>query len=148
MARKAIATQDHPRFFLSTAHVRALMKRFVISITAGIFFVFQGCAVDDDIVNAVKKIRQSNRDAQVDVSNIVKDYILIGMPKKDVEDYFNRHRYSLYYEKNNTDNDIFIVASIKINRSIIGFYDEIRVIIELEDEKVKSTRGWLFFHAL
>ena len=67
------------------------------------------------------------------------------MPKKYVEYYCKRYKFSLYYDKYNPDKEL--MCSIKINKSLIGLYDEIRVIVEFEDDKVKSSRGWLFFHA-
>ena len=30
---------------------------------------------------------------------------------------------------------------------MLGFYDEIRVIVEFENKVVKNAQGWLFFHA-
>ncbi|GGY24448.1 hypothetical protein GCM10011289_30080 [Paludibacterium paludis] len=126
------------------------MKKLATAILAGVFFIVQGCAMANDIVGDIKKIRESNKDANIDISGIVKKYILVGTHKAAVENYLKEHKFSLNDQPIAPDRLQTLVA-VYVERNMLTsvvFHDEIRVIVVFENGVVKTAGGRLIYRAL
>ena len=125
-----------------------MVKRFVFLLMTGFIF-FQGCAMEAGIVGDVKQVRQGNKEANIDVSDIVKKYISLSADRIAVEDYLKTQKFELYNQPIALDGSQVLVATYS-QKSLLnfGFEDEIRVIVVFVNNKVDSSRGMLFFHSL
>ncbi len=125
-----------------------MIKNMTIAVLVASCFALQGCSERRDIVSDVWELRKENRYAKVDISSIVQKYILVGTSKSDVEIYLKSHGFK-WEDKTNPLDDSRLVARYyeKSFSAMLGFYDEIRVIVEFENKVVKNAEGWLFFHA-
>lgn len=104
----------------------------------------------NDIVDDVRLVRESNKDANIDISEIAKKYILIGTKKSVVESYLKERNFVLNNQPIAADKSQTLVA-IYVENSLfanVGFHDEIRIIVVFENELVKSIGGKLIYRAL
>lgn len=124
-----------------------MVKRFVFLLMAGL--IFQGCAMAGDIVGDVKQVRQDNKEANIDVSDIVKKYISLSADRSAVEDYLKAQKFTLNNQPISSDGSQALVA-IYSEKSLLnfGFHDEIRVIVVFVNNKVDRSSGTLIFRAL
>ena len=103
----------------------------------------------NDIIGDIKQVRQSNKDANIDVSGIVRKHILVGTDRKVVEDYLKARKFTLNEQPTAADGSQTLVA-IYTDKALInvGFHDEIRVIVVFSKNTVKSAGGKLIFRSL
>lgn len=126
---------------------RLLVRSFLLLLITGLFS-FQGFSMAEGIVSDIKKIRRSNADANIDVSEVVKKYISVAADKNGVESYLRAQKFQLHNQPLTSDGTQTLVAVYSDRYLNIGFHDEIRVIVVFIDNKVVSTNGKLIFRSL
>lgn len=125
-----------------------MVKRLIFLLVTGLIF-FQGCAMAGDIVGDVKQVRQGNKEANIDISDIVKKYIFSSADRNTVEDYLKAQKFALNNQPIASDGSQTLVA-IYSEKSLlnVGFHDEIRVIVVFVNNKVDRASGKLIFRSL
>ncbi|HWV14192.1 MAG TPA: hypothetical protein VN030_02090 [Cellvibrio sp.] len=125
------------------------MKNLAATIIAGFLLVFQGYALAGGIVDDVKQVRQSNREAVIDISDIAKKYISLASAKNSVEDYLQAQKFALHNQPMALDGSQTLIAVYAEKRLLdFGFHDEIRVVVVFVNDKVVRVNGKLIFRAL
>lgn len=123
-------------------------KRFIFLLMTGFIF-FQEHAIAKDIVDDIKQVRQSNKEANIDVSDIVKKYIPSSADRSTVEDYLKTQKFTLHNQPTAPDGSQTLVAVYSENKWFdLGFHDEIRVIVVFINNKVDKSSGKLIFRSL
>ncbi|MFN7882003.1 MAG: hypothetical protein ACK5PF_03180 [bacterium] len=112
-------------------------------------YFFQGCAMAGDIVGDVKQVRQANKEANIDISDIVKKYISSSADRNTVEDYLRTQKFALNNQPVASDGSQTLVAIYSEKNLLnVGFHDEIRVIVVFVNNKVDRANGKLIFRSL
>lgn len=125
-----------------------MVKRLIFLLVTGLIF-FQGCAMAGDIVGDVKQVRQGNKEANIDVSDIVKKYIPLSADRSAVEDFLKTQKFTLHNQPTSSDGSQTLVAIYSEKNLLnIGFHDEIRVIVVFVDNKVDKSSGKLILRSL
>lgn len=125
-----------------------MVKRLIFLLMMGFIF-FQGRAMAGDIVSDVKQVRQGNKEANIDVSDIVKKYISLSADRSAVECYLKTQKFKINNQPIAADGSQTLVA-IYSGKSLldVGFHDEIRVIVVFVNNKVDRSSGKLIFRSL
>jgi len=125
-----------------------MVKKFLFLLMTGFIF-FQGCAMAGDIVGDVKQVRHNNKEANIDVSDIVKRYISLSADRNTVEDYLKTQKFMLNNQPVASDGSQTLVAIYSEKSFLnVGFHDEIRVIVVFVSDKVDRTSGKLIYRSL
>jgi hypothetical protein len=106
-----------------------------------------------DLMSEVRKLRESNRQADVNISQLAQKYIKQDENRAAVLEYFNQHGFKVYEEAKPEKGVTTVVGSHNLEPGnvisrLLGFYDEIRVIATLRNGAVFKVEGFLFYHAL
>ncbi len=125
-----------------------MAKRFIFLMITGLM-IFQGYAIAGGIVGDVKQVRQANKEENINISDIVKQYISSSADRNTVEDYLRTQKFALNNQAVASDGSQTLVA-IYAEKSLlnVGFYDEIRVIVVFVNNKVDRVTGKLIFRSL
>ncbi|MGC0155359.1 hypothetical protein ACPRNU_23100 [Chromobacterium vaccinii] len=123
------------------------MRTVLTAMVLSVFLLFHGCGVDDGIIGDVKQLRKVNGRIDVDISDIVKKHIAIGEKREVVERYLVRYKFRVHYVPILAGEQEAIVAVhiVESSRNILGFHDEIRVIVDFESSVVSSVSGRIIY---
>jgi len=106
--------------------------------------------MSSNFASEAKGVRQSNKDANIDISDLVTKHIPAGTTKEAVESFLQRNKFSLNYQPIAPDKSQTLIAIFaeKSLRTSFGFHDEIRVIIVFENGITKRASGKLTYRSL
>jgi hypothetical protein len=125
------------------------MKKLLSVLLTGFCLMFFGFAAAQDIVTDVKKLRDTNKSANLDIGQVIERYIQVGATQAQVETDLKAMKFKLYYQPVAPDQTLPMLAVLDQTSLLsFGFGDEIRVIVFFEKGAVKRTSGMLIYRAL
>lgn len=103
----------------------------------------------EDIVSEVETVRENDKRANIDVSDIVQKYIVVGATQEWVEHYLVGLGFELSFQPAEANGTQTLIAD-RSEKFVIPLlpYDEIRVIVVFSDGVVKTSKGMLITRAL
>lgn len=103
----------------------------------------------EDIVSEVEAVRENDKRADIDISDIVQKYIVVGATQEWVEHYLVGLEFKLYFQPPEANGTQTLIAE-RSEKFVIPLlpYDEIRVIVVFSGGVVKTSRGRLILRAL
>jgi hypothetical protein len=109
--------------------------------------------VDQNLITEVQARRKTNSAAIIDISDIVNKYMRTEITQKSAEDYLTDLGFKIVYDKPSLKNGEFHLIfeqalSDKSSTSSLGFHDEVRVFVTVENGLTSKLSGKLFFKAL
>jgi hypothetical protein len=125
-------------------------KTLRLAIASVLLLISQGCAMSSSFVSEAKEVRQSNKDANIDISELVMKYIPAGTAKEAAENFLQSNKFILNYQPIAPDKSQTLIAVFaeKSLLASLGFHDEIRVIIVFENGTAKRASGKLIYRSL
>lgn len=120
-------------------------------------FMMQGEALASDFLGELKMRRASTREAQVEVSDIVMKYIAAGSNVESVKEFLERNQFPV--EIKLIDGCVVRLVASRHERGIfslfgftplalMGFYNEVRIIVDVQENNVTRAQGFIFYHSL
>lgn len=116
-------------------------------------FVEEDHVAEQSIITEAQARRKTNNAATIDISDIVNKYVKPGVTQKSAEDYLTDLGFKIVYDKPSpgSGESRFIFAKEFPDESFsssLGFHDEVRVFVTVENGLISKLSGKLFFRAL
>jgi hypothetical protein len=124
------------------------MKRFALLVML-VAATQSTLCFGQDIVTDVATLRATNSAATLNIDAIAAKYIVPGAARLEAERYLTKQGFTLHQvSTSGTKHTIMAVKNQRSFGASFGFFDETRVILELEGDVVRVATGWLIYHAL
>lgn len=109
--------------------------------------------VEQDIITEALARRKTDNSVTIDISDIVNKYMKPGVTQKSAEDYLANLGFKIVYDKptlNSVEFNLIFARPLsgQPSTSSVGFHDEIRVFVTVENGLTRKLSGKLFFKAL
>lgn len=103
-----------------------------------------------NLVEDIKQVREGNKSATIDVSELVKQHIPEGTKRDLASNHLQQLGFSLHWTPNpkNATETLLAIYKEKGIKSQLGFTDEIRVVIEFKENAATSITGKIIYRAL
>ncbi len=105
--------------------------------------------MNEGIVVDARQVRETNNNADIDISSFIQKHIHVGSHQETIQKQLQKEGFTLYDEALKPDGSQTVIAIYK-DKGVtgVGFYDEIRVIVEFKNNAVKNSSGRLIFRSL
>lgn len=108
--------------------------------------------VKENFIAEAQVRRKSNSAATIDISDIVNKYMKTGATQKSAEDYLTGLGFKIAFSQFSSENSkrlhIKYVRPLLDKASIVGFDDEIQVLVIVENGVTEELRGGIMQKAL
>lgn len=112
-----------------------------------LMFSCWGNAMSETLVNEVAAVREDNRAAVIDITMIAEKYIPSGMSYLAARNVLESEGFQIFEMP--TDEDFLqVIAKRKLETKGLLFHDEIKLVIDVRDDRVKNIRGKLIYRSL
>lgn len=103
-----------------------------------------------DLLSDIASLRQTNKAASIDISEIVSKHIVPGKSRAELEVLLSSQNFSLHPQPQAPDGTWTLLAIHRPENKVmhLGFHDEIRVNIVFQDAVAVSGSGKLIYRAL
>lgn len=120
----------------------AAIMRFLV----GLIVLGSTAVIANDLESEIVALRSADSSTKINVTRIVSSHILIGVNKHEALNYLVSKKFRLHFEKPVDDRE-HVVASKEIRKWYRLGFDEIRIVIEFNQDKAENVEGWLFYHS-
>lgn len=126
--------------------VREILSLFRIFLVVLMCFCW-GNALRETLVSEVATVRENNRYAVIDITMIAEKYIPSGVGYLAARNVLDGEGFEIFEMPNNEDG-LQVIAKRKLETKGSLFCDEIKLIVVVENDRVKSYRGGVIYRSL
>lgn len=101
-----------------------------------------------NIVDDARAMRRADKSPFLNINNLTNNYLPKDMPKQAVIEYLSRLGFVVYPQEDKNNEDKCVVASFPERKSFFGFGDDVVVIVNCSNGRVKSSSGQVIFCSL
>lgn len=128
-------------------HRRVLLASIVV-LALGLMSIRES-VVAVNLIDDIKEVRNNNKAAIIDITNIVTKYITVGAKQDWVESYLTKLGFQLnYFPTKDRSSKVLIASQMEKQIIPIGFNDEYRIGVEFVNGNAISVSGQIIFQAL
>lgn len=106
-----------------------------------------GNALSETLVNEVAAVRENNRDSVINVTMIAEKYISSGTGYLVARNVLESEGFKIF-EMPADEGVLQVIAKRKLETKGLLFHDEIKLVIDVRDDRVKNIRGKLIYRSL
>ncbi len=97
-------------------------------------------------MDEVKAIRKKDGAAKIEIHDLAAKYVPVGTRKGAAEDFCKANGFKIYPP---TDKEEVLLCSLDMTKwYLLGFGDEVRIIMRIKDGIVVAVKGFIFYQAL
>lgn len=104
--------------------------------------------MSSNLVKEIKTFRKTNRKANIEITMLIENYIPKGISKQEAIVFLEDNGFKVHLTPKKGAKPEYIVGQINNRGDLLGFYDEYRIVLDVEGEKVTKSWGAIFYHAL
>jgi hypothetical protein len=124
-----------------------------VSALSSSLFVREGHVIEQSMITDAQARRKTNHAAAIDISDIVNKYMKPGVAQESADDYLSNLGFKIVADEpspNKGESHLIFERALsdKSPVSSLGFHDEVRVFITVENGLTSKVSGILFFKAL
>ena len=122
------------------------MSMFKMFLVVLMFFCW-GNALSETLVNEVAAVRENNRDSVIDITMIAEKYIPSGVGYLAARNLLESEGFQIF-EMPTDEDGLQVIAKRKLDTKGLLFLDEIKMVIDVRDERINAIKGELIYRSL